>query len=341
MELKNLPGPLKAAILIQSLDRDMAEEIMESLAEPERRLLKERLAQLGDIASDVREKVAREFLERLTGKPASLPGPTAAPLARVAAPSETPEAVEAEGSASPGPEDVASGPGFQLLRSEAPEELARLIRNEHPQTIAIILSHLPTDRAGEVLTYLPDEVKGNVASRIAMAQRFSPEMLEEINQVFMDILKKKTASARQPGKDDGLHRLAEMLNFMEKDESDSILTEIETEDPVLAARIRQMMFVFDDVILVDDRGLQQVLRKVDTRELAIALKAASEEIRRKIFQNMSERAGDMLREEMETLGPVRMRDVENAQQVIINIIQEMEADGSLVVQRGTGSGFVS
>ncbi|PID81059.1 flagellar motor switch protein FliG [bacterium DOLZORAL124_64_63] len=364
MEVKDLPGPLKAAILIQCLEPGLAGRIKNGLEEPDRAILDERLQQLGSIAPELREKVAREFLHRLTGAPPGPPmalagssgtAPTAAlGLESAAGPgfAPAPSPVPAAGAAprsvvSPPetagretPEGGDPPPGFALLRSEPPEELARLIKDEHPQTIAVILTHLPAQKAGDTLVLLPGDIKADVAARVALAGKYSPEMVDEINRVFLDILKKKSRSTEQTSGSAGLARLAEMFNLMEKDESDALLAEIEVENPVLAARVRQIMFVFDDILLVDDRGLQQVLRKVDTREMAVALKASSDEIRAKIYQNMSERAGAMLREEMETLGPVRMRDVELSQQTIINIIQEMESDGALIIQRGGNTGFV-
>jgi len=320
MDAKELPGPLKAAILIQSLGPNIAKEILGMLEEPEKKVIESHMTQLGSIAPDLRSKIAGEFIDRLFQARAGS-GTSALPRPSE---SEAPEVPEL--------------PGLRGLESQSPEELVRIIRDEHPQTIAVILSHLTPDKAANTLAGLPDKIKTDVAMRIASANTYAAEMIEEVQSVFEQILqKKKTSGSINAG---GVGCLAEMLNLADKSISQAILGEIEEKNAVLAAEIKQMMFVFDDIVLVDDRGFQQVLRRVDTRDMAIALKAASEEIRAKVFKNMSERAGAMLREEMESMGPVKMKEVEGAQQMILGIIQEMEAEGSVVVSRGGRDEFV-
>jgi len=163
-------------------------------------------------------------------------------------------------------------------------------------------------------------------------------MVEEIDKVFEDVLKKKDAFVPQVA--GGVNRLAEILNQADQISGELILNEIEEVDAELADQIKQRMFTFEDLRLVDDRGLQKVLRRVETRELAIALKAASEEVREKIFRNMSERASEMLREEMEVMGAVRMREVEDAQQTITKIIQDMETKGELIISGRRGEELI-
>jgi flagellar motor switch protein FliG len=199
--------------------------------------------------------------------------------------------------------------------------------------------HLKTGTASEVLSRMPDEIKTDVALRIAGMEKVIGTMVDEVNEVFKDILKNKKTSVASVG--GGVDRLAEILNQADEISSELILNEIEEAQPELAAQIKQKMFVFEDLVLVDDRGFQKLLRRVETKELAIALKAASEEVKQKVYKNMSERASEMLREEMETLGPVRMKEVSDAQQAVTGIIQEMEAKGELIISGRRGEQIIS
>jgi flagellar motor switch protein FliG len=167
----------------------------------------------------------------------------------------------------------------------------------------------------------------------------SASMVEEVNDIFKDILKNKKTTVASAG--GGVDRLAEILNQADEISSELILNEIEEANTELAAQIKQKMFVFEDLVLVDDRGFQKLLRRVETKELAVALKAASEEVKQKVYKNMSERAAEMLKEEMETLGPVRMKEVSDAQQTITAIIQEMEAKGELIIAGRRGEQIIS
>ena len=228
--------------------------------------------------------------------------------------------------------------GLEAILSLNADEIYDLIKDEHPQTIAIILIHLKTAVASDVVANLPDEIKTDVAVRIATLEKVNADMIDEVNDVFKDILKnKKSSVANISG---GIDRLAEILNETDEISSELILTEIEDSDAEMAAQIKQKMFVFEDLVLVDDRGFQKLLRKVETMELAIALKAASEEVKEKVFKNMSERAGAMLREEMEDLGPVRMNEVSDAQMTITSIIQEMEAKGEIIISGRRGEEII-
>jgi flagellar motor switch protein FliG len=316
MEPSKLAGSLKAAILIHSMGRQTAANILNKLTEPEKELVNRHLAQIGAISPDVVEQVAKEFTalaQRAKAKPNKyLPRQAGAPPA------------DKEDS-----DLTAEFSGLEAILSLKADEIFDLIRHEHPQTIAIILIHLNTAVASEVLSKLPDDLKADVAVRIASLDKVIAGMVEEINEVFKEVLKnKKAVVASISG---GVDRLAEILNQTDEITSELVLNEIEEADAELASEIKQKMFVFEDLVLVDDRGFQKLLRKVETAELAIALKAASEEVREKVFKNMSERAGEMLREEMEDMGPVRMKEVLDAQQKITAIIQEMEARAELII----------
>jgi flagellar motor switch protein FliG len=227
---------------------------------------------------------------------------------------------------------------LRALQTIPPDALIQLIQNEHPQTIALIIAHLQPHIASETMALLPDELKPDVAYRIANLDKVASGMLEEIDRVFEEILSNKETSTSQ--KAGGVPRLAEILNMIDGTSAEQIIEEIEENDPDLAEEIRQNMFVFDDIVLVDDRGLQKVLRSVESQELAVALKASTDQVKEKIFHNMSERAAEILKEEMEVSGAVRIKDVTDAQQKITKIVQDMERKGELVISGRGGEEFV-
>jgi flagellar motor switch protein FliG len=322
MDPRNLSGSLKAAILIHAVGRDAAAPIFNHLSSEDKELVSNHLAQMGQIAPEVTEYVAQEFTSLAMRFKAA---PQIAPPQP-----EEPQSTKSEDTA----DSAAESSNLDVILSLKADEIYELIKDEHPQTIAIILIHLKTAVASEVLSLLSDEIKTDVAGRIAGLDKVISGMVEEVNEVFKEILKDKKGSLTNVS--GGIDRLAEILNQADEISSELILNEIEENDAEMAAQIKQKMFVFEDLILVDDRGFQKLLRKVETIELAVALKAASEEVREKVFKNMSERAGEMLKEEMEDLGPVRMKEVSDAQGNITGIIQEMEAKGEIIISGRRG-----
>jgi flagellar motor switch protein FliG len=327
MDPRTITGSLKAAILIRSLGKEVAAKIINGLTDFEKRVVDRHLEQMGAISADVIEYVAKEFTDIAAMRAKAL---------RLESESK-PNLI---GNANKEPEKEKDElEGLKAIDSLAPDELYELIKDEHPQTIAIILIHLKTAAASDVLSKLSDEIKTDVALRIANLDKVNAEMVEEVNMVFKEILKNKKSSVTNVS--GGIDRLAEILNQTDEISSELILNDIEENDAEMAAQIKQKMFVFEDLVLVDDRGFQKLLRKVETVELAIALKAASEEVKEKVFRNMSERAGAMLREEMEDLGPVRMKEVADAQAGITNIIQEMEAKGEIIISGRRGEEIIS
>ena len=323
MDPRQLSGSAKAAILIKSMGEQSAAGLLSRLSAEERDVVKRHLQQVGSVSPDVVDQVAREFTlmaQRGKSGPAALPhfGGSAAEGATGA--------------------DGKKIEGLEVLKSLGAEEVYELIKGEHPQTMAMVIIHLKTAVASEVVSQLPDEVKTDVAIRIAGMDKIIGAMVDEANVIFTEILKnRKTNVTSICG---GVDRLAEILNQADEISSELILSEIEEANPEMAAQIKQKMFVFEDIVQVDDRGFQKLLRRVETKELAIALKAASEEVKNKVYKNMSERAADMLREEMETLGPVRMKEVSDAQQAINGIVQELEAKGELMIGGRRGEQMV-
>jgi flagellar motor switch protein FliG len=295
-----------------------AKKILNSLSRSERELVKKHLSQMGMISQDVVEKVAKEFTE-------------------MARPAKFSQIKYASMSGEEAGSSVMSS-NLEHLQSLETDRLIQLIKDEHPQTIAIIIVHLKTETASKILSGLPDEIKTDVAFRIANLDRVESGMIEEIDKVFEDVLKNSKGSAsREAG---GVGRLAEILNQVDGVSGEMILNEIEENDSELADQIKQRMFVFEDLTLVDDKGFQKVLREVETKELAMALKAASEEVKEKVFSNMSERAAEILREDMEVMGPVRMSEVVLAQQTVTRIIQDMEAKKELIISGRGGEEYI-
>ena len=305
----------------------MTSTVINDLSEDEKNVVNKHLEQIGAVPTQVIEYVAREFMANAAKKSRDA-------LQAPAAGNDKPAAKNGNG------QDIAEGgEGLEAILALSADEIYELIKDEHPQTIAIILIHLKTAVASDVVAHLPDEIKTDVAVRIVNLEKVNSVMIEEVNSVFTDILKNKKSTVTNIS--GGVDRLAEILNQTDEISSELILNEIEDTDSEMAAQIKQKMFVFEDLVLVDDRGFQKLLRKVETMELAIALKAASEEVKDKVFKNMSERAGAMLREEMEDLGPVRMNEVSDAQMAITNIIQEMEAKGEIIISGRRGEEIIA
>ena len=321
MDPGNLIGSLKAAILVHALGWDVVAPMMSQLSQDERNLIFKLQSKMGAISPELVEGVAKEFLEKVT--------PPAA----------------AESSARHKPRGAADDPldeqraqNLKTIQALEPDTLIQLIQNEHPQTICLIVAHLDPHVASDVMARLPDALKTDVACRIATLDKVDSGMLDEIDQAFAEILaSKQTAATRKAG---GVPRLAEILNIIDGATAEQIMEEIEENDPDLAEAIRQNMFVFDDIVYVDDRGLQKVLRSVESHELAVALKAATDEVKEKIFRNMSERAAQILKEEMEVSGAVRIKEVTDAQQKVTKVVQDMERKGELVVSGRGGEELV-
>jgi flagellar motor switch protein FliG len=326
MEMRQLTGSVKVAILTNAIGIKAARPILERLDEGEREIIFRLQKKLGSVPQTLVEKVAKEFLD-FTGGSAGHTNPSN----RKALEKESDDAGRDEKSDAP----LSSLKAIQKLE---PNQLLQLIKDEHPQTIALILVHLKPIVASDILSMLPDALKSDVALRIANLDKVISGMVEEIDKVFEDILKNKDHAAIQEA--GGVSRLAEILNQIDGGSAEQIIDDIEENNPELADEIKQMMFVFEDIVLVDDKGLQKVLRSVESQELAVALKASSEEVKQKIFKNMSERAADILKEEMEVSGAVRMKDVTDAQQKITRIVQEMERKGELIISGRGGEEFI-
>ena len=220
---------------------------------------------------------------------------------------------------------------FDFIRRTDPAHLLNFIQNEHPQTIALILCYLEPPKAASILSSLPHQIQADVAKRIATMERVSPDVLREVERVLERKL--STLASEDYTTAGGIDAVVEVLNLVDRGTEKTIIEALEEEDPELAEEIKKKMFVFEDIVLLDDRAIQRVLREVDNQELAKALKSVEAEVQEKIFKNMSKRAASLLREDMDFMGPVRLKDVEDCQQKIVNIIRKLEDAGEIVVAR--------
>lgn len=221
---------------------------------------------------------------------------------------------------------------FMFFNDADPTQLANSFQNENPQLVALVLAYLKPEKAAAVLNELPVSMQGKVASRIAEMDRTNPEVLAEVERILEN--KFSSVVSQDFSKAGGIESLADILNRSDRTTEKAIMESLEDEDPELAENVRELMFVFEDLIQIDDRGIQRMLREVETKDLALALKGANEQVQEKIFKNMSERAGGMLKDDMEYMGPVRSRDVQEMQTKIVGIIRALEATGEIIISRG-------
>lgn len=227
---------------------------------------------------------------------------------------------------------------FEFVRKTDASQLLNFIQDEHPQTIALILSYLSSGQASAIISSLPPDKQADVAKRIAQMDRTSPDVIKEVEKV----LERKLASLVNQDYTivGGVDSIVEILNTVDRGTEKHIMETLEIEDPELADEIRRKMFVFEDILSLDDKSIQRVLREVDNNELAVALKGANEDVQTVIFNNLSKRLASMIKEDMEYMGPVRLKDVEEAQQKIVNIIRKLEDSAEIIISRGGGDEIV-
>lgn len=228
---------------------------------------------------------------------------------------------------------------FDFARKADPSQLLNFIQNEHPQTIALILAYLPNNQSAQILSSLPQAKQSEVAQRIATMDRTSPEIIKEVESV----LERKLSSlvSQDYTSAGGIQSIVEILNSVDRGTEKNIMDTLEIQDAELAEEIRKRMFVFEDVINLDSTSIQRFIKEIDNNDLTIALKGATEEVSSVIFANMSKRMGEMIKEDMEFMGPVRLRDVEEAQQKIVNIIRKLEESGEIIIARGGGDEIIA
>jgi len=324
---KDLTGRQKAAIFLVTLGSEISSEIFKHLREDEIEALTFEIARLDTVEADDRDRVLLEFKELMMAQDFISSGGIdyARELLEKALGSQ--KAVDIINRLT---SSLQVRP-FDFIRRTDPAHLLNFIQQEHPQTIALILAYLEPQKASIILGSLPHESQSDVAKRIAVMDRVSPETLREVERVLEKKL--STISQEDYTAAGGVENIVEILNLVDRSTEKIIIESLEEEDPELAEEIKKRMFVFEDIVLLDDRAIQKVLREVDTVELAKALRGVEAEVQDKIFRNMSKRAASLLKEEMEYMGPVRLKDVEETQQKIVSIIRKLEDQGEIVVAR--------
>jgi flagellar motor switch protein FliG len=328
-------GVRKAAVLLVQLGHDGASKVLAHLPESEVEAISAEILNLESLGAAETEQVLTEFRELATARANVLRGGAqfARALLEESLGYDRAESIMNRLAAS------ALQLPFQFLHRADPRQLLSFISGEHPQVIAVVLAHLPSDKATMVLSGLDPERQADVAHRIAVMDRTSPETLKELESA----LERKMGSVLQPmdvSKVGGLDPLIQIINRSDRATERLIVEGLQARDPELAEEVKSRMFMFEDILMLENRDLQQVLRQVDAADLPPAMKGVSEDVRTKITSNMSERAGVTLLEDIDLLGPVLLRQVEEAQQKIIMVIRRLEDAGEIVLRRGSDDEYV-
>ena len=324
---KEFTGRQKAAIFLVTIGSEISSEIFKYLREDEIETLTFEIARLETIDPEQKEAVLQEFQELMMANQFISTGGIDYARELLEKSLGSQKAIDIINRLT---SSLQVRP-FDFIRRTDPAHLLNFIQQEHPQTIALILAYLEPNKASVILQNLPHEVQSDVARRIAQMDRTSPEVLREVERVLEKKL--STLSSEDYTTAGGVESIVEILNLVDRASEKQIIEALEDEDPELAEEIKKRMFVFEDIVMLDDRAIQKVMREVDSQELAKALKSVDTEVQDKIFRNMSKRAAGMLKEDMEYMGPVRLKDVEEAQQKIVSIIRHLEDQGDIVVAR--------
>jgi flagellar motor switch protein FliG len=334
---KQVSGIRKAAILLVLLGDEASAAIFRHLQEDEVQEVSKEISRLGKIENDIADSILEDF-HRLTVAQNF--------LARGGAEFAKKLLVKAFG------QDASKKlldrlnitlqstlVGFDSLQKADPAQLSKFIQSEQPQTIALVLAHLNSGQAAALLSSLPAQLRADVVMRMANLEQISPDIINKITTILEQKLRSLGDFSRETF--GGIRAVAELINRLENKAAASILEKIENENPALALTIRNLMFVFDDILLIDDAGMREIIQRVDKKNLTVALKGCSEEIKSQFFRNMSTRGVEMLKEDMEVLGPIKIKAVEAAQQQIVSIVRKLDEDGVISLKGGGGDEYVS
>ena len=319
----------KAAVLLVSVEEDLAALLLSKLDKPYVEAIMREVAQLRNVSKEERDKAIEEFYQIALARNLLDSGGMNTAKALL---EKTFKKEEAEQMLGDVQKSMQTTPFAFLQRAES-ANLLTFIQGEHPQTIALILAHLAPSQASEILSGLPQKKQVEVVRRVANMEQTSPEVIGEVEKALESRL--SAIVSQKFEKAGGVEAVAEILNLTDRSTEKSIMENLEEEDPELVESIRRLMFVFEDIILVNDKGIQSVLKEVENETLALALKTASEELKEKIFKNMSERAVQLIKEDMQYMGPVRVSDVETAQQKVVDVVRRLEEAGEIII---TGRG---
>lgn len=334
--MAKLSGIQKSAILMVSLGDDAAASIFKFLEEDEIQQISREIAVTKHVQPEIADEVMEEFHTMAMAKSYISQGGIEYAkklLIKSVGPEVARKIIDRLVKA------LESSAGFTSLERANPQQLSKFIQSEHPQTIALILAHLNASQAAELISSLPEALRSDVAMRMASLQEISPEVVRRISLILEQKLEALGSFATEAY--GGVRAVAELFNRMDRNTGRSVLEKIETENPQLASSIRDLMFVFDDILLIDDAGINEILKRADKKTLTIALKGTSEELQNQFFRNMSSRAVEMMKEEMEFMGPVKLKEVEKAQHEIVEIVRQLEEEGVISIGGGGGEDYVS
>ncbi|GAK00317.1 flagellar motor switch protein FliG [Geomicrobium sp. JCM 19055] len=331
---KEITGKQKAAALLISLGPDVSAQVYKHLQQEEIEQLTLEIANVRKVENDIKESLIKEFHQLAVAQDYMTQGGIgyARDVLEKALGNDEAMAIISRLTST-----LQVRP-FDFARKSEPVQVLNFIQNEHPQTIALVLSYLDPDQSGQILSELPSDLQADVAKRIATMDRTSPEIISEVESV----LEQKLASTftHDYTEAGGIESVVEVLNSVDRSTERTILDSLEIQDPELAEEIKKRMFVFEDIVTLDNRSIQRIIRDVDNEDLQLSLKVASEEVREILFSNMSQRMAETFREEMEFMGPVRLKDVEDAQTRIVNAVRRLEEAGEIVIARGGGDDIV-
>ncbi|MEA2064299.1 MAG: flagellar motor switch protein FliG [Gemmatimonadota bacterium] len=328
---EELTGLQKASILVVSLGVEASSSIFKNMSDQDIEKLSIQVANMQDIPSAVSDAVVEEFYQMVLAQEyiaqggmeyarsvleQALGGPRAAQIL-----SKIQGALHVS--------------GFKLLKKVDPAQLINFIMNEHPQTVAVIMAHLDPEQAASILAELPEQLQNEIVFRVATMGKISPELLNDVEKVLESQL--ESVLGQDLSQAGGASTVAEILNLADRATERKILDNLVQKDPELATEVKNLMFVFDDILLLDDKSMQRVMKEVDVKDLSMALKGTGEELKDKCLGNVSERVATMIQEEMDFMGPVRLRDVEEVQQRIVDIVRSLEEDGEIVISGKGGS----
>lgn len=332
-----LTGTKKAAILMVLLGDEASAGVFRFMQEDEIQEISKEISRLGEINPETAESILEEFY-RLTMAQAFLAhgGPEFAKRLLI-------KAFGVESSKklldylNISLQNAVAG--FDSLQKADPAQLSKFIQSEQPQTIALVLAHLNSSQAAALLSSLPTQLRAEVVMRMANLEQISPDVINKITTILEQKLRSLGDFSRESY--GGIRAVAELINRLETKAAAAILEKIEGENPAMALSIRNLMFVFDDVMLIDDHGMREILQRVDKKSLTIALKGTGEDLRNQFFRNMSHRAVEMMREDMDVLGPVKVRDVETAQQQIVSVVRKLDESGIISLKGGSGDEYIN
>ncbi len=337
MTIETVGGTKKAAILMVLLGDEASSSVFRYLQEDEVQEISKEISRLGKIDADIADAVLEDFFKLTLAREYMARGGAeyARKLLIKAFGPETSKRLMDRLNISL----QTAIQSFDSLQKADPAQLSKFIQGEQPQTIALVLAHLNPAQAAALLSSLPSHLRGDVVMRMANLEQISPEIINKITAILDQKLRSLGDFSRESY--GGIKAVAELINRLETKSAAAILEKIENENPSMALSIRNLMFVFDDVMLFDDQAMREILQRIDKKTLTVALKGCSEDLKNQFFRNMSSRAVEMLREDMDVLGPIKVKDVESAQQQIVAIVRKLDEDGVISIKGGGSDEYVS